>query len=124
MDIEVDSRTTVGALKTVVQQFCEERDWDQFHSMKELAIGLVTESAELLDLMRFKSPEQISDMLQQSDSRERVSDELADIAWMLFRFCQLHGFDLSHSMSQKLKKNAEKYPVEKSRGSNRKYNEF
>jgi NTP pyrophosphatase (non-canonical NTP hydrolase) len=118
-----DDVTTVEDLKKKVGKFCEDRDWGQFHDMKELAIGLSTESAELLDLMRFKSSAQVSDMLNVPVQREKIADELADIAWMLLRFCQLHKFDLSGSISAKMSKNEAKYPIETSRGSNRKYNE-
>ena len=118
-----DGQTTVEDLKKLVQKFCEERDWDQFHDIKELAIGLATESAELLDIMRFKTPAQLSELLRDERSRIRISEELADIAWMLLRFCQLHGFELATALGDKMKKNEVKYPVATSRGSNRKYNE-
>ncbi len=122
--VNEDSSTMVEALKDQIRDFCEVREWDQFHNMKELAIGLVTESAELLDLMRFKTSEQIAQMASLPAQREKIADELADIAWMLLRFSQLHGFDLTASIGAKMKKNASKYPIEKSKGSNAKYNEF
>lgn len=123
MDLISDEKMTVGELKEVVKQFCEARDWDQFHDIKELAIGITTESAELLDIMRFKTKEQLGQLLRDEGARERISDELADIAWMLLRFTQLHGFDLTTAMRKKTAKNEKKYPVETAKGSNRKYNE-
>jgi len=118
-----DKETAIGSLKEKIALFCELRDWDQFHDMKELAIGLATESAELLDLMRFKRPEQVAEMLENPVAREKIADELADICWMLFRFSQLHRIDLSQAVLSKMAKNELKYPLSTSKGSNRKYNE-
>jgi hypothetical protein len=124
MEKPSDQETTLGELKGKIAVFCEARDWGQFHDMKELAIGLVTESAELLDLMRFKRPEEVAGLLKEPRSRVKVQDELADICWMLFRFSQLHGVDLTQAVLSKMAKNELKYPVETSKGSNRKYNEL
>ena len=107
-----------------VQKFCEERDWDQFHTFKDVAIGLVTESAELLDLFRFKSEEQCRAIMKDDSKREEVSDELADILFFILRFAQRGGIDLNQALASKLEKNRAKYPVEKARGSNKKYDEF
>ncbi len=106
-----------------VKQFCEEREWDQFHQPKDLAIGLVTESAELLDLFRFKSEAQCREIISESGSREKVSDELADILFFVLRFAERTGIALPEALERKLEKNRAKYPVETARGSNRKYNE-
>ncbi|NQY99478.1 MAG: nucleotide pyrophosphohydrolase [Bdellovibrionales bacterium] len=108
----------------MIKQFCSERDWDQFHGPKELAIGLVTESSELLELFRFQSEAQIEGLLSQSESRTKVADELADIYFFLLRFADLNGFDLAASLESKMQKNREKYPVEKSKGKNQKYTEL
>jgi NTP pyrophosphatase (non-canonical NTP hydrolase) len=111
-----------------VASFCEERDWDQFHDAKELAIGLVTESAELLEHFRFKSTEEFecyfSDPAGAGGKREAIEDELADILFFVLRFSGRYEIDLASAMKRKLEKNALKYPVEKSRGSNRKYDEL
>jgi hypothetical protein len=72
-----DQDQAIEELKHTVQSFCEERDWDQFHAPKELAIAIVTESAELLDIFRFKSEEQQQELL--SSKRSEISHELADI---------------------------------------------
>ena len=67
----MDEKTTIEKLKKQVQNFCEERDWTQYHQPKELAIGLVTESAELLDLFRFKNAQQQEELLNNKEKRER-----------------------------------------------------
>ncbi len=114
----------LSQLQSEVQEFCEVRDWDQFHTPKDLAIGLVTESAELLDLFRFKSDSECLELLQKAGSRDKIEDELADILFFALRFAQKNEIDLSKALRAKIEKNGKKYPVELSRGSNRKYNEF
>jgi NTP pyrophosphatase (non-canonical NTP hydrolase) len=107
-----------------VQAFCSARDWDQFHSPDQLAIGLCTESAELLALFRFKNQEQIQDMMVSPGGRIKVSDELADVYFFLLRFTQMNRIDLSVALAAKLSKNEAKYPLEKSKGKNLKYDEL
>ena len=108
-----------------VQKFCEERDWDQFHGPKDLAIGLVTEASELLELFRFLADEEALQRLQNSDSfKEQVSDELADVLFFLLRFAERQNINLQEALYQKLNKNQKKYPIEKAKGSNKKYTEL
>ena len=103
-----------------VHAFCEARDWTQFHTPKELAIGLVTEGAELLELFRFLSDDDARAALQEPAFRERVGDELGDALFFLVRFAQLNGFDLVEEARRKLALSDEKYPVAGYKGSNRK----
>jgi NTP pyrophosphatase (non-canonical NTP hydrolase) len=114
----------IASMKKAVQEFCEARDWDQFHNPKDLAIGLSTESNELLDLFRFKDSEQMKEMMKNPTKREEISEELADIFFFLLRFSQMYGFDMEKGLQDKIRKNGEKYPVEKAKGSNLKYNEY
>lgn len=115
---------TIKYLTEEVQRFCEDRDWDQFHGTKDLAIGLSTESNELLDLFRFKSEDQMREMMRPGASREHISEELADVFFFLLRFSQMYGFDLKDCLMDKLDKNAEKYPEDQVRGKNLKYTEL
>jgi NTP pyrophosphatase (non-canonical NTP hydrolase) len=118
-----DSNTNIAYLKEKVKQFCKERDWDQFHNPKDLAIGIVTEGAELLDIFRFKFPEEIEELLKNKDKLLQIKDELADILYFVIRFAQMNNIDLTDALLKKLEKNELKYPVIKSKGSNKKYNE-
>ena len=111
-------------MENKVKKFCEERDWDQYHSPKELAIGLSTEANELLDLFRFKTDQQMKDMMKDLKKRERISEELSDVFFFLLRFSQMYEFDLAGGLEDKIRKNGEKYPVDKAKGSNKKYNEY
>ncbi len=118
-----DLSTPVSELKEIVRKFCEERDWDQFHSPKELAIGVSTEGSELLELFRFKSDEEVLQIVEKT-KREQVGEELADVFYFVLRFAQKFGFDLSDEFHKKMKKNSLKYPVAKSKGTNKKYSEL
>ncbi|MES2965136.1 MAG: nucleotide pyrophosphohydrolase [Bdellovibrionota bacterium] len=114
----------IQALVAKVQKFCEERDWDQFHPPKELAIGLITEAAELLEHFRFQSDEQITRMFDDPTKREEIEDELADCLFFILRFAGRHQIDLVKACERKIAKSAVKYPVDKARGSNRKYDQL
>jgi len=113
----------LAELQMLADQFCQDRDWDQFHGLKDLAIGLSTESNELLQMFRFKTDEESSALLSKSERREAIEDELADVLFFLLRFSSRANVDLSQAFRRKLAKNALKYPVDLARGSNLKYSE-
>ncbi len=115
---------TIQELMDKVRLFCEERDWDQFHNPKDLAIGISTEANELLDIFRFKSIEQMQDLFQDMNKKEHIEEELADTLFFVLRFAQINNIDLAKALEMKLKKNAIKYSVESSKGLNNKYNEL
>lgn len=99
-------------------EFVKERNWGQFHNPKDLAISLSLEASELLELFQWKSNDEalvnIDDM----------KDELADIIVYAIDFASVLGFDLNEIIRAKMKKNREKYPVEKAKNSNKKYTEL
>ncbi len=105
----------------MVKTFCEARDWDQFHGPKDLAIGVITEAAELLEHFRFQSDEQSLALLNDPQSREEIEDEIADVLFFLVRFSQRFEVDLPKILLRKLGKSERKYPVEKSKGKSTKY---
>jgi len=106
-----------------VREFCEERDWEQFHSPKDLGIGLVTESSELLEEFRFKDEAEQLELLDNPERREAVEAEVADVFFFLLRFADLYNIDLEEVLEQKLAQNRERYPVDEYKGSNKKYDE-
>ena len=118
-----DGVTTIDDLKAMVASFCDERDWGCFHTSKELAIGLVTEASELLQMFRFKDDDQISETMS-GPRRQDVIDELCDSLYFILRFAQVNGIDLSSGLGEKIRKNAEKYPVDVCKGRNLKYDEY
>lgn len=109
-------------LKFAIREFCAAREWDPYHGPKDLAIGLVTEASELLEIFRFVSEKEQDQVLL--DKREQIADELADSLFFLLRFADRFNFDLIQAAENKMAKNARRYPVEKSRASNKKYDEL
>lgn len=119
----MDKKTTIEEMKNMVKKFCEDRSWDMFHSPKELAIGMSTEANELLQIFRFKTEEDMKEILK-SEKRQDIEDEIADVLFFVFRFAQMYDIDLSTAYKNKLYKSGKKYPIEKVKGKNKKYNEY
>ncbi len=119
-----DDKTTVQDLKEEVKAFCDAREWGQFHNPKDLAIGMVTEASELLEIFRFKDEDEIAQIMKDPEHRIMISDEISDVLYFILRFADMNGMDISSSLVEKLRKNEEKYPEGLSRGSNKKYNEL
>ena len=97
-------------------KFRNERDWEQFHNPKDLALAISIESAELLELFLWKNAEDAN--------TEKVKEELADIFSFAFLLAEKYGFDVKDIVLEKIKRNGEKYPVGKSKGNAKKYNEL
>lgn len=119
----MDNKSNINELKELVKKFCDNRDWEQFHNPKDLAIGISTEANELLSLFRFKNQEEMKEILDNPNKREDVEDETADVFFFLLRFAQMNNIDLSEALEKKVEKNNKKYNVEKFKGSNKKYSE-
>ena len=116
------SQHTLPELTRRVLQHRDERQWAQFHTPKELAISLCVESAELLSLMQWKSPEQVQEVVKAK--RAEVQDELADVLHSVLLLASDLEIDLGEALVQKLAKDAQKYPVAKAKGRNSKYDEL
>ena len=99
-----------------LRKFNEERDWDQFHNGKDLAIGLSVEASELLEAFLWKAPENVNP--------DKIREELADVLNYAFQIADKYHLNIKEIMLDKIHKNAEKYPVEKAKGSAKKYNEL
>jgi NTP pyrophosphatase (non-canonical NTP hydrolase) len=97
-------------------KFRNERDWEQFHNPKDLAIAINVEAGELLELFLWKSSEDAK--------KERVKEELADIFTFCFLLAEKYNFNVKDIIFEKMKLNAEKYPVDKAKGTAKKYNEL
>ena len=113
---------TIERLTERVLRHRDERQWAQFHTPKELAISLCIESAELLSLMQWKTDQQLQQVVR--DKRPMIQDELADVLHSVLLLASDLGIDLGEALEQKLVKDAAKYPVDKSRGRNAKYDEL
>lgn len=102
----------LDAMTAQVRDFCDARDWRKYHTPKELAIGMATESSELLQLFRFMSDERIAEMFEDAEQRQAIEDEVADTLLFLLRFTDLNDIDLPAALSSKLKRNGERYPID------------
>lgn len=122
--MSTDKDTRVDDLKIIVQQFGEARDWDQFHNAKNLAIGIVTEGSELLQHFRFRSEKQVDEMFLNPTYRKKIGEEVADVLYFLLRLAKRYEIDLTTELKGKIKKNAKRYPIGKSKASNKKYSEM
>ena len=101
---------------TALLKFRNERDWEQFHNPKDLALGLSIESAELLELFLWKKSEDAN--------VEKVKEELADVFSFAFLLAEKYGFDVKEIVLEKIKTNGQKYPIDKSKGTAKKYDEL
>ncbi|MCX8069372.1 MAG: nucleotide pyrophosphohydrolase [Thermodesulfovibrionales bacterium] len=104
-------------------EFRRQRDWEQFHKPKDLAISLCLESAELLEHFQWKSDEEISNYIRGVEI-EKLKEETADIAIYLLLFCHDLKIDLYNEVLKKIQKNETRYPVEKAKGKADKYNKL
>lgn len=102
-----------------LEKFRDARDWKQFHTTKDLAVAISIEAAELNELFLWKTVEE-----SEKVSREKLKEEIADILAYTLMLAGKHGFDVREMVLDKIRKNGEKYPVDKSKGSARKYNEL
>ncbi|MEW6586086.1 MAG: nucleotide pyrophosphohydrolase [Nitrospirota bacterium] len=108
-------------LKGRLREFAGERDWDQFHSPKNLSMALIAEAAELIEHFQWLTQEQSSNL--PDDKLKEVEQELADILIYLVRIADKLGIDLVEAAESKIAVNEQKYPVDKARGSAAKYTE-
>jgi NTP pyrophosphatase (non-canonical NTP hydrolase) len=106
----------IQELIDAIATFNRERDWEQFHNTKDLALAINIEAGELLEQFLWKQPGQ--------ENKEKVKYELADILTFSFLMASKYGFDVKEIMMQKMEMNRQKYPADKARGSAKKYNEL
>lgn len=107
-----DIQEVIASLKT----FRDRRDWEQFHNAKDLSIALSIEAAELNELFLWKSADEAD--------KEKVKEELADIFSYAFLLADKYDLDVRQIVLDKIAANAEKYPIDKAKGSSRKYNQL
>ena len=105
-------------------RFRDERNWAQFHSLRQLIVSLNLEAAELLELIQWKSDAEMADLPVDAASREALCDECADVLLYLLLIAENAGIDLEAAARAKLVKNAAKYPADKAWGTSRKYDQL
>ncbi|RJF97309.1 nucleotide pyrophosphohydrolase [Noviherbaspirillum saxi] len=114
----------LASIHQLLIRFRDERNWQQFHTLKDLIISLNLESAELLELTQWKSDAMLGQLASDPAFQEKLADECADVLLYLLLIAGEGGIDLLQAAENKIKKNAEKYPVAQSYGSAKKYTEL
>lgn len=112
----------MAELQGMIRKFCDDRDWDQFHNFKDLAISLNLEASEVLEHFQWKSADEIEQHLK--DKKHEVGEELADVLYWVLLIANKANIDLDEAFVQKMVKNEKKYPIEKAKGSHKKYTEL
>lgn len=111
-----DAQTTVAELRALVQRFVAERDWEKFHSPKNLSMALAIEVAELMEHFQWITPDESRQAAHDPARRSAVSEELADVICYALALANSLDIDVAAALQAKMLKNAEKYPVERIRG--------
>ena len=111
--------TDIKEITQTLIEFRNKRDWEQFHDSKNLATAIAIEAAELNELFLWKNIDE-----SEKVDRNKIKEELADVLAFSFLLAEKHGFNIKEIMLDKIKKNGEKYPVEKAKGTAKKYNEL
>ena len=114
--------TELESLREQLRAFAATRDWDQFHSPKNLAMALSAEAGELLEIFQWLTEEQ--SRILPPEAQAAAGDEIADVLLYLIRLCDQLGIDPIAAANRKLVANAGKYPVDKARGTSKKYTEL
>ena len=118
-----DTNNTINDLKKIVATFITERDWRQFHGAKNMSTNITIEAAELMELFVWaRDKEEADDIL--TNNQQAVEHELADILFCLLAFADEYNIDLAKALQDKIAHNAQKYPVEKCKGMNKKYSDY
>ena len=119
-----DSEASITELTTLVRSFADSRDWQQFHTARNLVLALVGEVGELAAEFQWINDSEVEAALSNPDKREAVGSELADVFIYLLRLADVAGIDLANELTKKIAINEIRYPVEKSKGSAAKYTSY
>ena len=118
------SKANINSLTQRLVKFRDERDWQQFHSLKDLIISLNLEAGEVLELTQWKNTDQFDAMMSEGEAKTRLKEECADVLAYLLLICEKADIDLLQATSDKIDQNEQKYPVEKARGTAKKYTQL
>jgi dCTP diphosphatase len=111
-----DQETTIAQLRQIVRQFVDARDWQQFHSPKNLSMALAIEAAELMEHFQWITPDASRNISQKPEKLAAVCEELADVLCYALAIANEMGIDVSDAVQRKMEKNAIKYPADEYRG--------
>ena len=119
-----DKKTTIEELKDLLIKFRNKRNWNQFHDPKNLAEAISIEAGELQELFLWKNKEEVYKKMKDPNFKKEVEEELADVIIFCFNFSNSIDLDISSTVKRKIKINDQKYPINKSKGLSKKYNEL
>ena len=111
-----DNKTSITEIKNVIKKFVDDREWDKFHSPKNLSMSVAIEAAELMELFQWLSSDESKKMMRKGKLRDDSIDEVADVLIYAISFCNENNIDISDAINQKMKKNEKKYPADEFRG--------
>ena len=111
----------LSELQKTIRKFCADREWDQFHNLKDLLISLNLEASEALEHAQWKNEAELNELI--TDNKE-LGEELADVLYWTLLIANKANIDLSEAFKKKMGKNEAKYPIEKARGSHKKYTDL
>lgn len=112
----------IADLQKRIRKFVDDRDWDQFHNPKDLAISLSLEAAEVLEHFQWKNETEMADHIK--NRKDDVGEEIADVLYWVLLLSNKVGLDLTDAFEKKMQKNEAKYPIDKAKGSHKKYTEL
>ena len=118
------SEDSFSQINEFIRHFSELRYWDQFHTPKNLILAATSEMGELAEVLQWKSDDEVIEYLSSQSGKDRISEEIADVAIYLIRLCQKSDIDFIEAIRSKLSINESRYPAEKSKGKSKKYNEL
>jgi NTP pyrophosphatase (non-canonical NTP hydrolase) len=114
--------TDLDKLTKLILKFRKDRNWKQFHKPKDMAISLSLEASEVLEHFQWKTEEEVEEYLK--THKDHIGEELIDVLWWILLICHDLNINIDEAFKKKLKKNSQKYPVEKSKNSHKKWSEL
>lgn len=111
-----DSQVSVDALRSIVSTFVHERNWEQFHNPKNLAMSLAIEAAELMEHFQWRSLQDSAQVVHQLGERDKIAEEVADCLAYILALANVMQLDLATTLAAKMQKNAQKYPIDQAAG--------
>ncbi|MEK6932882.1 MAG: nucleotide pyrophosphohydrolase [Nanoarchaeota archaeon] len=115
---------SLNELREMIRKYVNERDWEQFHNPKDLALALNLEISEVLEHFRFKNNDEINSYIKDFKNKKELGHEISDVLYFLVRLADVMSIDLPHAFKEKFEVMKEKYPIEKAKGSSKKYTEL
>lgn len=119
-----DNDSSILDVREKVANFVEERDWEKFHTPKNLSMSIAIEAAELMEIFQWMKDDEANDILANPSTLQRIREELADILIYSISLSNTLKLDISEAISEKLGKNSQKYPIQKAKGLSKKYTEL